>query len=130
MGNDMNTVPIVQRKDGTVPVEDEVRRLLRDAMKDSGKPREQIAGEMSQLIGRTVTASMLADFSRNGTKKRQVRFPAAWVPAFCEITGDDSLRYHLMTERQRVSREVGARILDLATHQRQNKGKEKRSRKA
>jgi hypothetical protein len=46
---------------------------------------------MTRILGRSVTASMLADFTRNGNGKRQVRFPAAWVGPFCEATGNDEL---------------------------------------
>ena len=83
------SVPILQRKDGTVPAEDEVRKVLRNAM--SGKDRDEIAAKMSDLLGRTITASMLADFTRNGTRKRQVRFPAGWVSAFCESVVSNEL---------------------------------------
>jgi hypothetical protein len=86
-------------------------------MKPSKKPREQIAREMSQVLGmigppgRVVTPTMLADFTRNGTKKRQVRFPAAWVPAFCEVVGDDSLRHEFMGDQLNRRCEVGRQVL-------------------
>jgi hypothetical protein len=57
----------------------------------SGKDRDEIAAKMSDLLGRTITASMLADFTRNGTRKRQVRFPAGWVSAFCESVDSNEL---------------------------------------
>ena len=83
------SVPILQRKDVTVPAEDEVRKVLRNAI--SGKDRDEIAAKMSDLLGRTITASMLSDFTRNGTRKRQVRFPAGWVSAFCESVDSNEL---------------------------------------
>ncbi len=92
-----------QRKDGTIPVEDEVRRFLRRLMKDSGKDRAQIAQEMTRLLGRPVTPSMLADFTRNGTKKRHVRFPLAWAKAFGQVAGsDDLVRSQLREDAQRA----------------------------
>lgn len=109
----MNDLPILQRKDGTVRVEDNVRDMLRQAMKESGKPREQIAREMSEALGRRVTASMLADFSRNGTKKRQVRFPAAWVPVLCEATGCDDLRFFLLGQELRKTFDLGERVTNM-----------------
>jgi hypothetical protein len=84
-------IPILQRKDGTLPADNRVREALRKAIKSSGKTRDEIAHKMSELLGRTVTASMLADFSRNGTRKRQVRFPAGWVGAFCQSVGNNEL---------------------------------------
>ena len=105
-------LPIIQRKDGTVPAEDEVRRILREGMKRSRKEREEIAREMTEALGRTVTATMLADFTRNGTKKRQVRFPAAWVPAFCEVVGDNSLQHDLMGDQLNRCCEIGRQVLN------------------
>lgn len=109
------TNPTPQRKDGTVPVEDEVRRILREAMKRSGKRRDEIARQMTEALRRLVTGSMLADFTRNGTKKRQVRFPAGWVCAFCEVVGDDALQRHLMGERLRQLLELGERVSNLGS---------------
>jgi hypothetical protein len=84
--------PLVsERKDGTVPADNRVREVLREAIKSSGKTRDEIASKMNDLLGRTITASMLADFTRNGTRKRQVRFPAGWVSAFCQSVGSNEL---------------------------------------
>jgi len=88
-GKAKTLVPILQRKDGTVPADDEVRKVLRNAM--SGKDRDEIAAKMTGLLGRTVTASMLADFTRNATRKRQPRFPAGWTAAFCQSVGNNEL---------------------------------------
>jgi hypothetical protein len=74
-----------------VHAENNVRHLLRDEMGRSAKGREVIACKMSEILGRTITRSMLADFTRNATRKRQVRFPAGWVSAFCEAVGSDEL---------------------------------------
>jgi hypothetical protein len=78
-----------QRKDGSIPAEDEVRHRLRDAMK--GKNRAAIAQTMTDLLGRTVTPSMLADFTRNPNGKRQPRFPLAWAKPLSIAVGSDSL---------------------------------------
>lgn len=90
-GKAKTPVPILQRKDGTLPADNRVREVLREAIKSSGKTRDEIAPKMSDLLGRTVTPSMLADFTRNGTRKRQVRFPAGWVSAFCQSVGSNEL---------------------------------------
>jgi hypothetical protein len=107
-------VPILRRKDGTVPAEDEVRRILRQAMRQSGRRREEIAREMTETLGRTVTGSMLADFTRNGSGKRQVRFPAAWVLALSKVTGSDELQRHLLGARLRELLELGDRTVEWA----------------
>jgi hypothetical protein len=107
-------LPILQRKDGTVPAEDDLRHVLREAMKRSRKERDQIVGHMTLALGRTVTGSMLADFTRNASKKRQVRFPAAWVSAFCEATGDDELARFIMGPRLRELVELGERVSSMA----------------
>jgi hypothetical protein len=95
-----------------VAAEDRVRNILREGMKRSRKQRDEIAREMTEVLGRVVTSSMLADFSRNATKKRHVRFPAAWVSAFCGPTGDDSLRHFLMGDQLNRCCEVGYQVLN------------------
>jgi len=84
-------LPILQRKDGTLPADDGVRKVLRNAIKSSKKGRDEIAAKMSDLLGHAITTSMLADFTRNGTRRRQVRFPAGWVSAFCQSVGSNEL---------------------------------------
>ncbi len=98
-----------QRKDGTVPAEDDVRRLLRKAMK--GRDRAVIAEVMSRDLGRTVTPSMLADFTRNGNGKRQVRFPLAWTRALCRAVGCDDLPRSQLFELSRRALAVGELVL-------------------
>ncbi len=90
-GKTNTPVPILQRKDGTVPDDNRAREALREAIKSSGKTRDEIALKMSELLGHTVTTSMLADFTRNGTRKRQVRFPLGWLDAFCQSAGNKEL---------------------------------------
>jgi len=105
--------PLVERrKDGMIRPEDEVRRLLRRSMKESSSDRAVIAQRMTELLGRPITLSMLADFTRNARlkKKRQVRFPAAWIPAFCTVTGDDELQRHLLSDRLRSLLAIGEGI--------------------
>ena len=66
-----------------------IRRLLSDVMATSKKTRKQISEELSQRTGRAITVSMLNDYT--ATTKTAARFPAAYVRAFCEVTGNDSL---------------------------------------
>lgn len=72
----------------------EVRTILARAIKRCPKSRAQIADEMAVLLGRQITASMLFDFT--APTKSLVRFPAAWVPAFCSVTGSDRLQRLLL----------------------------------
>lgn len=58
------------------------RGLLVDAIKRSGKSREEIAGCMSFLLATKITADMLNKFTGENT------FPFAWTRAFCTATCD------------------------------------------
>lgn len=66
-----------------------VRAVVTGAIKHSGKSREQIASQMSELLGLQVTARMLASFTA-GSKELH-RWPGAWDRAFCVATGNDVL---------------------------------------
>jgi hypothetical protein len=68
-----------------------VRSVITDAIKLSGKSREQIAEDMSYLLATDVTARMLSAFTAES--KEQHRWPGAWNRAFCYATDD----YRLMT---------------------------------
>ena len=106
-----NTGANPQGRDGSVPAEDDVRRALSTLMKASGKDRLVIAQAMSTILGRRVTPSMLADFTRNGTKKRQVRFPLAWGKAFSGATGNDELVRSQLLEISRRALSLGELLL-------------------
>ncbi len=66
-----------------------VRSVLGDAIKRSGKSRPQVAEEMSDLLGLSVTERMLNAFTAES--KELHRWPAAWDRAFCHSTCDDRL---------------------------------------
>lgn len=84
-----------------------VRAILSAAIKASGKKRDAIAAEMSEGLGRDVTGSMIRDFTRGASKNRNVRFPAAWVPAFCNATGSDALLRFLLSPEMTAALELG-----------------------
>jgi hypothetical protein len=65
-------------------------KLLALSIRKSGLTREQIAGDLSRLVGTRVTVSMLNDYS--AASKKNTRFPLAFIHAFCEVTGDDRLQ--------------------------------------
>jgi hypothetical protein len=86
-----------------------IRSVLRDALRKTSKNREQIAKEISQKVGYTVTVRMLNGYV--ASSEEGVRFPAAFVGAFCEVTGDDELIRFLMGKRLRTLLEFGERAL-------------------
>lgn len=56
-----------------------------------------------------MTASMINDFTvRNGAG---ARFPAAYVDAFCEVTGDDRIRTFLLSPRLQAVTNLGSHVL-------------------
>lgn len=84
-----------------------MRKILSAAIKASGKKRDEIAAQMAAELKREVTASMLRDFTRSATRKRNVRFPAAWVPAFCNATNNDDLLRFLLSPELAAALELG-----------------------
>lgn len=66
-----------------------VRTAISRAIRNSSKSRDQIAEEMTTILGVHVTGSMLNDFTASA--KRLCRWPAAWDRAFCAVTGDIDL---------------------------------------
>ena len=61
----------------------------------SGKSRNVIAAEMSDLLGYAVTVHMLN--AATAPSKEAARWPAEWVPALAHITGDHS-QYHVLAK--------------------------------
>lgn len=66
-----------------------VRQAISGAIRRCSKSREEIAEEMTTLVGVRVTEKMLNSYS--GEANQPHRWPAAWDRAFCQITGDDTL---------------------------------------
>ncbi|HWR35998.1 MAG TPA: hypothetical protein VN622_09040 [Clostridia bacterium] len=89
-----------------------VRSVLTDTIKQSAKSRDQICEEMSRLIGREITVPMVDAFTADS--KRNHRFPAAWLHAFCVVTGDWRL-LQCLVERAgfRMVDSAGAKLLEL-----------------
>lgn len=65
-----------------------VHRALREALSEAiaGCPlsRHQIADQLSDLVGRSITKYMLDNYTGS---KESYRFPAELLPAFCAIVG-------------------------------------------
>ncbi len=101
-----------------------VRSVLTSSIKLSGKSREQIADEMSELLGITVTARMITAFTAES--KELHRWPGAWDRAFCHATGDTRLllcRVHIAGFRVVTPEEE--KLLDLGRQYLRRKQAEK-----
>jgi hypothetical protein len=103
-----NLVPIFGSR--AEPTTDTVlRQLLSEAVRHSSKSRMQIASEMTQLIGRPITINMLNAYT--SLAKEPVRFPAAFINAFCQVVDDDRVQRYLLSPRLRALLELGERKL-------------------
>ncbi len=101
-------MPKQQENLGTSP-DAELRRLLSEAIKRSGKKRLQIAEEMSaDLPGFRVTEPMLNDFT--SLRKSAARFPASFVKAFCKAVGCTALQTWLLDDESLRLIQVGRHV--------------------
>lgn len=77
--------------DSAQDLDDPIRATLSKVLHNicKRKNREQVCRELTARLGRPISVAMLNDFTR--PSKRGARFPAAWIPAFCEVTEDESL---------------------------------------
>lgn len=97
-----------------------IRRLVDAAIGCSGMSRVEIADELAKQVGETVTSEMLNGWTSQA--KKRLRFPAAFVPAFCEITGDDQLQRFVMGPRLRRLLSLGeAEVEKLLCERRKRK---------
>jgi hypothetical protein len=96
---------------GSLPPQSDVafRRLLSDVMTRCPKSRQQIADELSVRCGRTISPSILNDYT--ATTKSGARFPAVSLRDFCDLTGDDSPQRFLLSPRLLALIELGESIL-------------------
>lgn len=77
---------------GSLNIIDPLKDAMRQAIKASPLSRHQIAGEMSHLVGETVSKEQIDSWTRvsdevNGRPARHV--PAEYLPAFCKATQDN-----------------------------------------
>ena len=75
---------------GQFKVIDRLRSSMRTAIKNCSLSRHQIAGEMSHLLGTSITKEVIDSWTResdelNGRPGRHI--PAEYLPAFCQATG-------------------------------------------
>ncbi len=72
--------------EGRLDVGERLRAALREALRRCPLSRWEVAGRMSLLVGREVSRHMLDAYTAE--TKEAHRFPAEWLPALCEATGD------------------------------------------
>jgi hypothetical protein len=89
-----------------------VRETITEAIKRSGKSREQIADEMTRTLGLPVTARMITAFTSES--KEMHRWPGAWDRAFCSAVNDNRLLFCLVEKAGfRVINEAEVDLLEL-----------------
>ena len=76
--------------EGQSRIINQLRASLKAAIKDCSLSRHQIAGEMSHLLGESITKEMIDSWTResdeiNGRPGRHT--PAEYLPAFCQVAG-------------------------------------------
>jgi len=70
---------------GSLDIDRLFRECVSEALKSCPLSRYQVAARMSELTGQDITKSMLDSWTAES--KEQHRFPAIFLPAFCEATG-------------------------------------------
>ena len=70
---------------GSFDIDRQFRAAISEALKRCPLSRWQVAARMSELIGQEITKSMLDSWTAES--KEGHRFPAIFLPAFCEAAG-------------------------------------------
>lgn len=76
----------VSRPAGSFDIDRQFRELISQALKNCPLSRWQVAARMSELTGHEITKAMLDSWTAES--KEAHRFPAIYLPAFCEAVGD------------------------------------------
>jgi hypothetical protein len=85
---------------------DEIKRLLAQDLRECRYSREQVADELSRLMGRTITVAQIDAYTA-ATKTH--RFPAEMIPAWIQVTGSTRI---LAT----ICRQAGVFLADEEEH--------------
>lgn len=80
--NQKNTQPAAA---GSMDIDRQFRAAISDALKQCPLSRWQVAARMSELIGQEITKTRLDSWTAES--KEGHRFPAIFLPAFCEAAG-------------------------------------------
>ena len=75
----------IKRPAGSFDIDRIFREAISVALKHCPLSRWEVAGRMSELTGQEITKSMLDSWTAES--KEQHRFPAIFLPAFCEAAG-------------------------------------------
>ncbi|MDX9820645.1 MAG: hypothetical protein RBT20_01825 [Syntrophales bacterium] len=70
---------------GSMDIDKAFREGISAALKACPLSRYQVAARMSELVGQDVTKTMIDSWTAES--KEQHRFPAVFLPAFCEVVG-------------------------------------------
>ena len=72
--------------EGSLNMREQLRIAINEALKGCPLSRWEVAGKMSHLLGIEITKYMIDAWTAES--KDGHRFPAEYLPAFCEVTGD------------------------------------------
>jgi hypothetical protein len=75
----------ISRPAASFDLDRQFRESISQALKDCPLSRYQVAARMSELVGGEITKTMLDSWTAES--KEGHRFPAIFLPAFCEVTG-------------------------------------------
>lgn len=89
-----------------------LRRLLTQAIRSCPLSRVQICEALTHRLGVKVKPFMLDSYTAES--KKPARFPAAWVPALCEVTGNNELQRRLLSTGDREFLDLGERTAEWA----------------
>ena len=70
---------------GSFNIDKQLREALSEGLKQCSFSRYEAAAKMSELVGDEITKTMLDAWTAES--KEQHRFPAEYLPAFCQVTG-------------------------------------------
>jgi len=74
---------------GRLNIDLQIRELITQSLKKTRLSRYEVAGKMSELLAKEITKAQIDAWSAES--KEGHRFPLAYLPAFCEATGDSTL---------------------------------------
>jgi hypothetical protein len=76
---------MISRPAGSFDIDRQLRAAISEALKHCPLSRWQVAARMSELTGQEITKAMLDSWTAES--KENHRFPAIFLPAFCEASG-------------------------------------------
>ena len=92
--------PTASAPDPDAPVRRALCQALREALRERGTKRPQVAERMTELLGgHRVTVDMLNRWASEAYDR--LKFPLCYLDALSEATGSEALRSFCLSERQR-----------------------------